>query len=258
MITAWADDGDPGAPPIVLLHSLGSDRTMWQPQVEALRDDHRIVRIEARGHGQAPSPPGPYTIDDLGIDVLDVADELGLDTFHLCGVSMGGQTALWVAVHHPDRLRSLVAANTAPKVGSAEGWQARIDAVRTHGLAGIRDDVLARFFAPGFADADPTAFAEAQAAFVRADDEGYAACCGALATADLTDRVGDVTAPTLVVGGQHDVATPPDQARDLHDAIPGSDLLVLGGAAHLSNLERPTTFTAVLRAHVAEADARAS
>lgn len=258
MITSWADDGDPAAPPIVLLHSLGSDRTMWQPQVDALRAGHRLVRVEARGHGQAPSPPGPYTIDDLGTDVLDVADELGLATFHLCGVSMGGQTALWLAVHHADRLRSLTAANTAPRVGSPDGWQDRIDAVRDQGLAGIRDQVLERFFAPGFPEADPGAFAEAQAAFVRADAGGYAACCAALATADLTDRVGDIAIPTLVVGGQHDVATPPAQARDLQDAIPGSDLLVLGGAAHLSNLERPATFTAVLRAHVAEADARAS
>ena len=257
MITAWADDGDADAPPIVLLHSLGSDRTMWGPQVEALRGDHRLVRIEARGHGRAPSPPGPYTIADLGTDVLDVADELGLDTFHLCGVSMGGQTALWLAVHHPDRLRSLTAANTAPRVGSPAGWQDRIDAVRDHGLAGIRDQVLERFFAPGFPQADPDRFAEAQAAFVRGDDDGYAACCAALASADLTDDVGRITTPTLVVGATHDVATPPDQAHALHAAIPDSDLLVLGGAAHLSNLERPGTFTAALRAHVARADAEA-
>lgn len=256
MITAWADDGHPGAPVVVLLHSLGSDRTMWQPQVDALRPDFRVVRIEARGHGQAPSPPGPYTVTDLGTDVLDVADVLGLETFHLCGVSLGGLTALWVAVHHGDRLRSLTAANTAARVGTRAGWDERIDAVRTHGLAGIRDSVLARFFTAGFPQAHPDAYAEARAAFVRADDAGYAACCAALASADLTGDVGAIAVPTLVIGGTDDVATPPEQARQLHQAIAGSDLVVLEGAAHLSNLERPDAFTAALRAHVEQAGGR--
>ena len=254
MRTAWADDGPPDAPPLLLLHSLGSDRTGWQPQADALAGSLRVVRVEARGHGRAPAPPGPYTVADLGGDVLDVADHLDLDSFHVAGISMGGLTALWLAVHHGDRLRSLTAANTAARVGSAEGWQARIDAVRTDGLAGIRDEVVARFFAPGFGDRDPEALAQARDAFVRADDDGYAACCAALAAADLTDEVGSITVPTLVVGGAHDVATPPAQAEALHDAIAASRLLVLDDAAHLSNLEEPDAFTAALRSHVEAAE----
>jgi 3-oxoadipate enol-lactonase len=248
--TAWTSDGPDHAPPLLLLHSLGSDSSMWDPQARALAGDHRVVRLDTRGHGAAPAPPGPYTLADLGRDVVDVADALGLGTFHLAGLSLGGLTALWVAVHHGDRLRSLTAANTAARVGSAAGWQDRIDAVRRHGLTGIRDDVLARFFAPGFATAQPAAWAQAQRAFVAADDDGYAACCAALADADLRDDVGRITTPTLVVGGREDLATPPDQAEDLAAAVPGSRLVVLDGAAHLSNLDRPEAFTEALRQHL--------
>ena len=254
MRTSWTIDGPDDAPPVVLLHSLGSDATMWRPQVEALAGPYRTIRVDARGHGRAPAPPGPYTVDQLGQDVLDGADALDLGTFHLAGLSMGGLVALWVAVLHGDRLRSLTVANTAARVGSAEGWRARIDAVRAHGLEGIRDDVLARFFAPGFARSDPVTFAEAQAAFTAADDDGYASCCAALGDADLTEDVGRITTPTLVVGGELDVATPPDQARQLHDAIPGSRLVVLDGAAHVSNLDAPEAFTHALRQHLDAAE----
>lgn len=250
MRTAWAVDGPDGAPPLVLLHSLGADRSMWRPQVDALAGPYRVVRVETRGHGAAPSPPGPYTLDELGQDVLDTLDAVGLGTVHLCGLSLGGLIALWVAVHQPDRLRSLTVANTAARVGTAQGWKQRIDAVQSHGLAGIRDDVLARFFAADFAQQHPAAFAEAQQAFVAADDEGYAACCSALADADLRGDVGAIATPTLVVGGALDVATPPGDAHALHDAIIGSELVVLDDAAHLSNLDRPDAFTQALRHHL--------
>ncbi len=250
MITAWRDDGPADAPPIVLLHSLGSDTSMWQPQVDARADRFRLIRLDTRGHGRAPSPDGPYALADLGGDVIDVLDHLGLDTVHLCGLSLGGLTALWVALHHPDRLRTLTAANTAARVGSAEGWAARIDAVRTHGLAGIRDDVLERFFAAGFDVAQPVAFADAQRAFTTADGEGYAACCAALGDADLRDEVQRIAVPTLVVGGVLDVATPPSDAEWLAARIPGAELVVLDDAAHLSNLDQPAAFTAALAQHV--------
>jgi 3-oxoadipate enol-lactonase len=253
MRTAWTVDGPDEAPAVVLLHSLGSDGSMWRPQAEALSADHRVVRIETRGHGQAPAPPGPYTLDDLGTDVLDVADALGLERFHLVGCSLGGLTALWVAVHHGDRLHSLTATNTAARVGSTEGWQQRIDAVREHGLVGIRDDVLARFFAPGFPEREPGEWERARQAFVDADDDGYAACCAALRDADLRGEVGRIAVPTLVVGGTEDVATPPEQQQALHEAIPSSRLVVLERAGHLANLDRPDAFTAALRDHLMHA-----
>lgn len=243
-------DGPTDAPALVLVPSLGSDHTMWRLQVADLAHDHRVLRVDPRGHGGSPTPPGPYELADLGTDVVEAADEHGVDRFDLVGVSLGGLTALWVAIHHADRVRSLVAANTAARVGTAEGWWARIGAVREHGLAGIRDAVFARFFSDGFADRDPVAYAEAQEAFARADDDGYAACCAALASADLRDDVHRITTPTLVVAGEHDVATPLEDAAWLRDHVPGARLIVLEGAAHLSNLEQPAAFTRAVRGHV--------
>lgn len=245
-------EGPDDAPAVVFLHSLGSDVSMWGPQAADLARDHRVVRIDTRGHGESPAPDGPYSLGQLGHDVIAVADDLGLDTFHLVGCSLGGLTALWVAVTHGDRLRSLTAANTAAKVATADFWQARIDAVRAHGLAGIRDDVVARFFATGFAQAHPDWFAEALEVFEQADPDGYVGCCAALAHADLRDDVGAITVPTLVIGGEQDVATPPADAEWLHDHVPDSRLVVLPDAAHLSNLDQPEAFTRALRTHLQE------
>lgn len=245
-------EGPPDAPPVVFLHSLGSDVSMWRPQAADLARDHLVVRVDTRGHGRSPAPDGPYSLAQLGRDVVAVADDLGLDTFHLVGCSLGGLTALWVAIHHGGRLRSLTAANTAAKVADADFWQARIDAVRARGLAGIRDDVVARFFATGFAQAHPDWFDEALAVFEHADADGYAGCCAALAHADLRDEVGAITAPTLVVGGEQDVATPPSDAEWLHDHVRDSRLVVLPDAAHLSNLDQPEAFTRALRSHLEE------
>lgn len=250
---AYTVDGPPDAPAVVFLHSLGSNVAMWRPQAEALAGTNRVVRIDTRGHGDAASPAGPYAVDDLGRDVIEVADAEGLDTFHLVGLSLGGLTALWTAIHHGDRLRSLTAANTAARVASSQFWQTRIDAVREQGLTGICDAVVGRFFSEGFADARPDWFAEAREAFVACDPEGYVSCCAALGDADLRDDVGGIDVPTLVVGGDQDVATPPADALWLHDHIEDSRLAVLPRAAHLSNLDRPDLFTQVLWSHLEEA-----
>lgn len=244
--------GPSDAPAVVFLHSLGSSSTMWRPQAEALADAYRVVRIDTRGHGDSPAPAGPYTVEDLGRDVIAVADAEGLDTFHLVGLSLGGLTALWVARHHGDRLRSLTAANTAARVANEEFWQARIDAVREQGLAGIRDAVVGRFFGDRFPATHPDWFAEAREVFVSCDPEGYIACCAALGDADLREHVGRIDVPTLVVGGDQDVATPPADAVWLQDHIGDSLLAVLPRAAHLSNLDQPELFTQILRAHLEE------
>jgi 3-oxoadipate enol-lactonase len=245
-------DGPADAPVVVFLHSLGSDSSMWRPQAEALATTHRVVRVDTRGHGRSHTPPGPYAVDDLGRDVLAVADAEGLERFHLVGLSLGGLTALWLAIHHGDRLRSLTAANTAARVADATFWQTRAQAVREQGLEGIRDAVVGRFFASGFAEARPDWFAEARAAFVGGDPNGYIGCCGALEAADLRDAVEAIGVPTLVVGGDQDVATPPGDALWLQSHIGGSHLAVLPRAAHLSNLDQPDLFTQVLRSHLEE------
>ncbi len=251
-VLATTVEGPPDAPAVVFLHSLGSNSTMWRPQAETLADAYRVVRVDTRGHGASPSPAGPYAIDDLGRDVIAAADAEGLDTFHLVGLSLGGLTALWVALHHGDRLRSLTAANTAARVANTDFWQARVDAVREQGLSGIRDAVVGRFFSARFPSARPDWFTEAQDAFVSCDPEGYIACCDALGDADLRADIHRIDVPTLVVGGDRDVATPAADALWLQDHISDSHLAVLPRAAHLSNLDQPELFTQVLRAHLEE------
>lgn len=253
MIPAHALDGRRDAEPLVLLASLGSDRRMWQPQVAALADRYLVVRVDPRGHGASATPPGEYSLADLGGDVVALLDHLELDRVHLCGVSLGGMTALWLAVHHADRLLSLTAANTAARIGSTAGWEERIAAVEAHGLDGIRDDVLPRFCAPGFPDTHPVTWQALRDGFVAGTAAGYAGCCAALRDGDLADDVTTITTPTQVVGGTLDVATPPDQQRQLAAAVPGARLHVIDGAAHLSNLDRPAVFTELLAAHCAGA-----
>jgi 3-oxoadipate enol-lactonase len=243
-----ADD----APALVFAHSLGADRSMWRPQVEALENRYRIVLVDFRGHGRSAAPEGPYSIALLGDDVLRIADAAGAATFHFCGISLGGITGLWLAVHHPERVLSLVAANTAARIGSVESWEERVAAVRTGGTDSIREAVIGRWFAPGFMDGHPDWFAQASRVFSATDPAGYIGCCGALAVADLRAEVPAITAPVLVVGGSLDQATPPADAEWLHGAIAGSELTMLDGAAHLSNLDHADEFTQRLTRFLAD------
>jgi 3-oxoadipate enol-lactonase len=248
---AWEAVGPDDAPVLVFTHSLGSDRSMWRPQVAALQDRYRVVVIDTRGHGRSAAPDGQYSIEQLGNDVLQVADDSRAASFHYCGISLGGITGLWLAIQHPHRVRSLVAANTAARIGSADTWQARIDAIRAGGMEVIRETVIGRWFSPGFAASHPDWFAEANAVFAATNPIGYIGCCAALAVADLRDVVPSITVPVLVIGGSLDLATPPADAEWLHAAIGGSELTVFDGAAHLSNLDRHEEFTARLRRFLA-------
>jgi 3-oxoadipate enol-lactonase len=243
-----ADD----APALLFAHSLGADRSMWRPQVEALEDRYRVVLVDFRGHGRSAAPEGPYSIALLGDDVLRVADAAGAAAFHHCGISLGGITGLWLAVHHAERIRSLVAANTAARIGSVESWEERIAAVRAGGTEAIREAVLGRWFSPPFAAAHPEWFEQASRVFSATDPVGYIGCCGALAVADLRPEVPSITAPVLVLGGTLDQATPPADAEWLHGAIAGSELTVFDGAAHISNLDRADEFTARVTRFLAE------
>jgi 3-oxoadipate enol-lactonase len=230
-------------PGLVLTHSIGSDRSMWSPQVEALAGDFRIVAVDSRGHGQSDSPPGPYRLKMLAGDVLAAAKAAGMGRFHLAGLSMGGQIALWIAAHHPELLLSVTAACTAARISDEDFWNARIEAVRNGGMAAIRETVLARFFSPGFAAAHPDWYARSEEVLLSSDPEGYAGCCAALAASDLDEVLGSIGVPTLLIGGELDVATPPAELERLHAGIPGSRLRVLEGAAHIANLDRPEVFT---------------
>ncbi len=234
--------GPVDGPGLVLTHSIGWDHSMWAPQIEALGADYRIVAVDTRGHGQSGSPPGPYSLEMLSGDIVAAAKAAGLARFHIAGVSMGGQIALWVAAHRPELVLSVTAANTAARIGDAAYWKARIEAVRANGMAAMRESVPARF-APGFPSAHPDWYAGAVEALLSTDPEGYVGCCAALAASDLSGVLGSIGVPTLLIGGELDASTPASDMERLHAAIVGSRLRILEGAAHIANLDRPDVFT---------------
>jgi 3-oxoadipate enol-lactonase len=247
-------EGPEKAPVVLLSNSLGTDLTMWDAQAAAWSREHRVVRYDTRGHGRSGAPAMDYTLDRLGADALAVLDAVGATRAAVVGVSLGGQTALWLAVNAPERITRAVAANTAPKVGTAEAWNERIALIRSEGMDAVSDAVVDRFFSPAFQRAHPEVVAAVLAIVRGTDADGYAGCCAALRDADLRPDVGRISQPLLVIGGQHDLATPVAEAVDLKAAVPGARLELLE-AAHLSNLEEPEAFTRLVGAFLAEGSA---
>ena len=248
---AYAVSGRPWRPSLIFAHSLGSDHRMWELQAQALEEQYYIVSVDNIGHGQSDVPAGDYTVDGMAAAVLAVADAEQLSTFHYCGLSVGGITGQWLAVHHPQRLLSLTLSNTAAKVGTPELWNERIGIARSQGLGGLVDAVIARWFSPDFAERNPDRLAQARATLLATDPIGYAGVCAALRDTDLRDVVGSIELPTLVIGGTEDQSTPIEQSRWLHEQIDGSRLVELH-AAHLSNLDREAEFTAALEQFLGE------
>lgn len=253
-ILDWSDAGGGPGRPLVMVHALGADRAMWSEQVAVLSSGRRVVLFDLPGHGASSAAPGPYRVEDLGRDVLDLATAAGVAEFGLCGLSLGALIALWVGISAPDRARALVVSNTAARVGSVELWAARLEAVATGGMEAVREAAVARFFAPEHASARPAMVGEATRTLLSVDPAGYAGCCAALRDADLRDSVGAIRSPTLVLGSDRDIATPPDESLWLHEHIRGSRLRILEGAAHLSNLEQPGEWSDEVARFLGETD----
>ncbi|HEU5010960.1 MAG TPA: 3-oxoadipate enol-lactonase [Roseiflexaceae bacterium] len=239
---AFRADGPDDAPPLVFINSLGTDMHMWGSQTSVLGQGFRVVRYDTRGHGQSDAPEGPYTIEQLGQDALALLDHLNIERAHVCGLSLGGMVALWLAATHSERVSRAVFANTAAQIGSAESWQARIDAVQAGGMAAVRGMVLARFLSPRFRKEHPAVTSSIGDMLEATDPTGYIGACAALRDTDLHPIVSAISAPSLIIAGTLDESTPPAQSDELHAAIAGSELIKLP-AGHLSNIEQPEQFS---------------
>ncbi|HEY7726042.1 MAG TPA: 3-oxoadipate enol-lactonase [Anaeromyxobacteraceae bacterium] len=244
-------DGPEGAPPLLLSGSLGSDLAVWDPQIPALAARRRVIRYDARGHGSSPPAPGPCDVGRLAGDALCLLDALGVPRADFCGLSIGGLVGMVLGANAPARLGRLILCNTGAKIGTAEGWNARIDAVSRGGLEAVADGVLRRWLTPAFAAARPEEVARLRAMLLRTSPQGYAACCAAVRDADLRPAVSRIRAPTLVIAGARDEATPPASGRFLAEQIPGARFVELE-AAHLSNVEAVAAFTGAVVAHLTE------
>ena len=231
---------------LILAHSIGTDHALWAPQVPDLLPHYQVLRYDTRGHGASDSPSGEYSIDQLGRDVLGLADALKISSFAFCGLSMGGAVGQWLALNAGERLTHLVLANTSPKFGPKSNWDARRKAVLEGGMAAIVDVVMQRFFSPETVGRGDVYAASIKSVFLGTDPAGYAACCSALRDLDNLARLPAISVPTLVIAGNKDVSTPWDgHGEILAQGIPGARVVRLP-AAHLSNLERPRSFLAAL------------
>jgi 3-oxoadipate enol-lactonase len=237
-------EGRSDLPALVLSHSLGCDLGMWAPQMPDLLQHFQVLRYDTRGHGASAVPAGDYTLDQLGQDVLALVDKLNLARFAFCGISMGGAVGQWLAINAPQHLTKLVLANTSPKFGTPDTWDARRKAVLEGGMPAIVDAIMQRFFS---AENQQSVWAQSiRAVLLGTDPIGYAACCTALRDADTRSGLSKISVPTLVIGSDKDPSTPWEGngsvlARD----IPHAKAVRLQ-TAHLSNLEEPAAFTAAL------------
>jgi 3-oxoadipate enol-lactonase/4-carboxymuconolactone decarboxylase len=239
-------EGRDGLPVLVLSHSLGCDHEMWAPQMPDLLEHFQVLRYDTRGHGASDVPTGDTTLEELGRDVLALADGLSIDKFSFCGLSMGAAIGLWLALEAPSHLTSLVVANTAARFGTKEMWEARIRDVREGGMAAIVETVIERFFSPEMLARGDGYAQSTRAVFVGTDPKGYIACSEAIRGVDHRGVLGKIRTPTLVIGSDRDPSTPwKEGGAVLAHEIPGAKAVVLRGA-HLSNLSQPRSFTSEL------------
>jgi 3-oxoadipate enol-lactonase len=237
-------EGPSDAPVLMLSNSLGTDLDLWERQLGAF-PGFRVLRYDTRGHGGSDAPAGEYSLDLLGLDAVALLDATGVDRVAFCGISMGGAIAQWLALNAPDRVSRLVLANTAALFGVPAAWEERIETVRRDGMAALAPGILERWFTARFRQASPEAVAPVEAMLLACPPDGYAGCCAALRDIDLRADLARIAAPTLVIGGAHDPATPPERAEELAAGIAGAELVMLD-AAHLSNIEQAAAFNAAL------------
>ena len=242
-------DGPDGAPVLVLSNSIGSTSAMWDPQVPSLAERFRVVRYETRGHAGAPVPDGPYALDDLGGDVVALLDRLGVERAHFAGLSLGGMTGMWLGVNAADRIDRLALLCTSAMLARDTDWAARARTVREEGTGAIAAATVERWFTEAFREANPDVAERWRATIAATPAEGYAGCAEAIGAMDLEDDIRSVRAPTLVIAGRHDPATPPPHGELIASRIPGARLELVDGA-HLSNYERPDEVTALLLDHL--------
>jgi len=234
-------NGPNTAPVIVFSHSLGVNLNMWDPQAESLSLKYRVLRYDMRGHGASSVPSGPYNIEQLGTDVIDLLDALKIDKVYFCGLSIGGVTGQWLGLHASSRLNKLILSNTAAKIGTDESWNKRIADVNASGLGPVADGVLSRWFTPPFARDNAPTISRFRQIFLSTTSAGYTASCAAIRDFDFRQSLSGIRVPTCIIAGDQDPVSSIEDARFLQSGIPNSQLVTLP-AAHISNVEAASLF----------------
>lgn len=237
--------GDASKPTIVFSNSLGTKYSMWQVQIEHFQKDHFVICYDTRGHGQSSAPQGPYTIGQLGQDVVNLLDHLNIQKADFCGISMGGVTGQWLAIHHSARFNHVIVCNTAAKIGQEQAWLDRTKLVREQGLKPIAETAALRWFTERFIQSQSTIVESMSNDLAAGSAEGYASCCEALAKADLREDLKNISVPVLVIAGQQDPVTTVADGQFMVDRIANAELFEID-ASHISNVEKPQEFNQAL------------
>jgi 3-oxoadipate enol-lactonase len=254
----YALDGPAGAPVVTLSHSLATDFSMWDPQLDALRSRYRVLRYETRGHGATEVPAGAYTLDQLAADARALLQALGIGRTHWVGLSMGGMIGQTLALEHPELFLSLSLCDTSSRIPAEARplWADRIKTAETQGMEPLVEPTLARWLTAPFRERRKDVTDQVATMIRSTPPRGYAGCCHAIAALDLTDRISAIEIPTFVIVGEDDLGTPVAASKVMNERIKGSELVILPSAAHLSNLEQPEAFTGALTAFLARHSAR--
>lgn len=235
-------DGDENAPVLLLSGALATTLELWDDNVAALTSRYRTLRYDHRGHGRSPVPDGPYTVEELAEDALELLDQLGLERVSFCGVSLGGAVGMALALLAPERLAHLTLCCTSAQFVPPEKWVERARIARAEGLGPLAEATLERWFSPPFHAGQPRVVARFRDLILATPREGYASCCDALAVWDARGRLGPIAVETLVIAAADDPSTPPDQLAAIAEEIPGAELVLVPDAAHLVNVEQPGAF----------------
>jgi 3-oxoadipate enol-lactonase len=240
-------EGPESAPALMLSNSLGTDLHMWDDQAAAFAREFRLVRYDRRGHGRSDAPPGPYSMDRLGRDVLAILDTLGIERINWCGLSMGGMVGMWLGANAPTRVDKLVLSNTAAFFPDKAMWDGRIKFARENGLDAIVDATMERWFTQHFRETSPQTVARIRTMFVATKVNGYTACGEAIRDMDHRPLLAKIRAPALVISGRHDPSTTVEAGEFIAQHMPNARLELLD-TAHLANVEQPRVYAdAVLK-----------
>ncbi|MDP9339357.1 MAG: 3-oxoadipate enol-lactonase [Acidobacteriota bacterium] len=246
-------NGPENAPVLVLSNSLGTNLSLWDPQIPIFERDFRVLRYDSRGHGESGVSLRDYSIELLARDVVGLLDTLNLERVYFCGLSIGGMTGMWLGVHAPERLHKLVLCNTSPQIGNAQTWNARILSVRSGGTKVIAPSVVERWFTPEFRAKYPETVAKTKEMIETTNPDGYMASCAAVRDFNFWPEVAGIRTPTLVLAGTHDPAVPPADSERLAREIKGAKYAELN-AAHISNIEAADKFTSEVSAFLRGSD----
>ncbi|WP_104471355.1 3-oxoadipate enol-lactonase [Acinetobacter indicus] len=241
--------GDAAKPALVFSNSLGTNFRMWQPQIDHFQQDFFVICYDTRGHGASSAPQGPYTLDQLGQDVVNLLDHLNIEKAAFCGISMGGLTGQWLAINKPERFSHVVVCNTAAKIGEEQAWNERAALVCEQGLAPIASTAAGRWFTEPFIQSNAATVATLSNDLGAGSPEGYASCCEALAKADVREQLKDIQVPVFIVAGQQDPVTTVADGEFMQQRIANAELFEIN-ASHISNIEQPEAFNQAVQAFI--------